>query len=113
MNYPAKCNTPGERMEYLYRAQEKLRIFRNRIADWHFRGLTKGEYNSILPQELKAVIPYTRFLPEEPFRRYCRDDFTRKNDNLCLQINIQKKEAKNSTKWNSAIDIHKLPSLEE
>jgi hypothetical protein len=56
-NYPEDCDSPRRKAEFLYKAQEELRILHNIFSKWLHEGLTSEEYDE-LPFKIKEKYPY-------------------------------------------------------
>lgn len=110
LNFPPDCDTPGEKVEYSYRAQELLRNEYNTMSRWVVCGMTEDEYDNgvitdchdvgvccdikeltILGPKLKARFPYTEYLTNDEFRIYAFDWF------LPRQTRVGSECAKNRT----------------
>ena len=57
MEYPLTCDSARKKTEYLYKAQEELRILHNIFSKWLHEGLSKEEYEQI-PEGIRVKYPY-------------------------------------------------------
>lgn len=73
LTYSTTCNSPRRKTEFLYRAQEELRLLHNIFSKWLHEGLTEAEYAQI-PLKLKEKYPFKEhivwyeLIPEEDHR---------------------------------------------
>ena len=74
MKYPADCDSPRKKTEYLYRALEKLRLLHNVFVEWREVGLTKARYNE-LPAAIKANFPHKNKIDLDTQKEFLREDF--------------------------------------
>ena len=102
INYPIDCDSPRKKTEWLYRAQELLRLLHNAFSKWLHEGLTQVQYDK-LPQKVKSKYPYKPQLTKEDWDKFYREDFRLRNDKICAQIGIQRAQLKQSTIW--AIEV--------
>ena len=90
LQFPPDCDTPGERLEYSYRAQELLRYENNVMSYWLNCGLTQDEYDNgliadrcdktgfccgvdeltILGSKLKTEFPYQPYITVADYMYY-------------------------------------------
>ena len=93
--FPPDCDTPGEKVCYSYRTQDRLRHEHNVMSYWLHCGLTQDEYDNglvaickknqdlccgvdeltVLGPKLKADFPYKEFITEDDYWRYWDDWF--------------------------------------
>ena len=82
--YPLNCNTPAEKIEYWYRAEELLRLEHNEMGKKFREGkIFQAEWD-----------------------RYQKEDFEPRNIKIHQGINENRELLKQSTKWE--IDIKKI-----
>jgi len=91
-------NTPRKKTEWLYHAQELLRLLHNIFSKWLHEGLTQAEYDA-LPQKIKSRYPFKPQLTKADWDKFYREDFRPRSDKICAQIGVQRKELKQSTSW--------------
>lgn len=103
INYPVDCDSPRKKTEWLYRAQELLRLLHNVFSKWLREGLTQVQYDK-LPQKVKNRYPYKPQLTLQDWNKFYRKDFRPRNDKICTQMNIQRAQLKESTVWNIKVE---------
>lgn len=101
MKYPEDCNSPRRRTEFLYKAQEELRILHNVFSKWLHEGLTQKEYD-LISREIKNKYPYISKLSNADFAKFKDEIFTPKSDRICQKICVQRALLKTS---NWLVDI--------
>lgn len=104
MKYPEDCNTARRRTEFLYKAQEELRLLHNVFSKWLHKGLAEGEYNQ-LPEKIRNKYPYISKLSEADFAKFKKEIFTPKSDKICQEICVQRALLKIS---NWAVNIEEI-----
>lgn len=102
ISYPVDCDSPRKKTEWLYRAQELLRLIHNGFSKWYHEGLTQTQYDKF-PQKVKLKYPYKTQIVEEVFSQFITDDFMPRSNKICTQINIQRRLLKESIVW--TIDV--------
>lgn len=100
--YPATCDSPRRKTEFLYRAQELLRLVHNGFSEWLHEGLTKEQYN-LFPEKIKTKYSYTDKLSKADWDKFQKEDFTPRSDKIGQEICVQRAELKKSTAF--SIDI--------
>lgn len=103
--YPANCDTASKKTEYLYRAQELLRLVHNTFSKWYCEGLTQDQYDK-LPEKIKIIYPYKFQLTKTDWDKFDKEDFMPRSNKICNQIGIQRAVLKKSTSW--AINIEDI-----
>lgn len=103
IKFPANCDSPRKKTEWLYRAQELLRLLHNAFSKWLHKGLTQVQYDK-LPQKVKNKYFYKPQLSQEDWDKFYREDFRPRNDKICTQINIQLAQLKQSIVWNIKVE---------
>lgn len=107
MNYPVDCNTSSRKTEYLYRAQEVLRLLHNQIYLWEQRGFSSEEYNQ-LPTDIKNKFAYTPQLSADDKALFLKEEFLPRSEAITQEICMQRVGLKKSKRWSIAIsDISK------
>jgi hypothetical protein len=119
VTYPPDCNTPAERTEWLYAAQELLRHVHNIFSYWHRNDVTQDQHdNPPLPDvpdalrpsvrrifaSLKSKYPYRPRLPLAGWDSFYDEEFRPRSDQICTQINIQRRQLKGSTRWSPNVE---------
>jgi len=94
MKFPQDCVSIADKAEYLYAAQEKLRLIHNAFARWYKEGLTQEQY-SLLPEKIRNKYNYVEKLTFEDFKKFIAEDFEPRNmkvlDALAqIKSNLQK-----------------------
>ena len=93
--YPQDCDSPRKRTEFLYKAQETLRLLHNIYSKWLHKGLTEEEYNW-LPEKIRDKYSYVPNLSETDFAKFKDKVFTPKSDRICQEICVQRALLKTS-----------------
>lgn len=103
INYPVNCDSSRKKTEFLYKAQEDLRLLHNIFSKWLHEGLTRKEYEGI-PDILKKKYPFVDLkLSKINWDRFQKEDFTSRSNKICQEICVQRAVLKSSTAW--PIDI--------
>lgn len=93
--YPPNCDSSRRRTEFLYRAQEVLRLLHNIFSKWLHEGLTEEEYN-LLPRGMRNEYSYVPKLSEANFAKFKDEVFAPKSDKICQEICVQRALLKSS-----------------
>ena len=119
LTYPADCDTPAERTEWLYAAQELLRHTHNLFSYWFHNKITQVQYDNPplpdVPIPLKTAVrriftylknkyPYKVQLTQEDWDKFYREDFKPRSNKICTQINVQRQQLKESIKWSPNVE---------
>lgn len=107
-NIPEDCDSPGKRTEYLYIAQEQLRILHNLFGKWLKKGLTIKEYNSI-PDNIKSQFKYVEKISQGVFDKFVNSEFTLRSFAITKQLGVEKELLKKSSSW--TVDPGKITKL--
>ena len=117
--YPAGCNTPAERTEFLYACQEILRHVHNLMSYWLHNDITQAQYNNPpLPEvpaalrsrvragfaKLKTKYPFNVRLLESEFQQFVNEDFEPRQNRISEQIGIQRAELRSSVTYDVDVD---------
>lgn len=105
ITYPADCDNSRKRTEYVYRAQELLRLVHNGFSKWLHEGLTETQYNKF-PIKVKTKYPYVPMLSESDWNKFRNEDFMPRSDKICQEICVQRTILKESTEW--SIDVGEI-----
>ena len=103
MKFPQDCKTLADKAEYLYAAQEKLRLLHNAFARWHKEGLTQQQYN-LLPEKIRNKYNYGEKLTFEDFKRFISEDFEARNMKVLNAIGDTKANLQKSTRYNIELE---------
>ena len=95
IKYPTDCNMPRRKTEFLYKAQENLRLLHNVFSKWLHKGLAEEEYNR-LPEKIRNKYSYVSKLSEADFAKFKDEVFTPKSDKICQEICVQRALLKSS-----------------
>ena len=98
MNYPVNCNTPREKISYLYEAQERLQRLHNWIGTWHREGLTQSQYDQI-PDKIKALYPVDLKLSKFNWDSFVEDEYNPRANIIISKIPGMKSQLKNRSDW--------------
>ena len=119
ITYPVDCDNPRRKTEWLYTAQELLRHIHNLFSYWFHNQITQAQYDNPplpdVPSILKPVVrriftylknkyPYKTQLTQDDWNAFCKEDFRPRSDKICTQINIQRKQLKESTQWSPNVE---------
>jgi hypothetical protein len=105
MNFPVGCDTPAQRTEFLYCAQEKLQRLHNFMRLWYKEGITQQQWMK-LPKRVQNKYSYKPQLTETEFRDFQNNVFEPINDRVVGSIGQLREQLKQSTQWE--IDIEEL-----
>ena len=119
ITYPSGCDSARRKTEWLYAAQEILRHIHNLFSYWYHNEITQAQYDNPplpdIPSELrpttrrvfnylKSKYPYKAQLTQEDWDKFYEEDFKPRSVKICTQINIQRRELKNSIAWDVEIE---------
>lgn len=99
MKYPVDCDTARRKTEYLYKAQEVLRILHNNFSEWLHKGLSEAQYNDLFPEFIKLKYPFVLKLTEKMWDKFRKEEFTPRSNTICQEICVQRAELKKSSEW--------------
>lgn len=103
MQYPIDCVTGGDKMEFLYAAQEKLRKLHNTFSLWAKYGLTQWQYDK-LPTKFRDKYPYVAKLSIEDFKKFIKEDMEPRSQKIFDGIGIMRGVLKTSERWDIMIE---------
>lgn len=98
IKYPVDCDSPRKKTEWLYRAQELLRLLHNIFGKWYREGLTQVQYDK-LPQKIKDKYSYKVQLAESKWKQFLNEDFEPRSQKISNQICVQREQLKQSNTW--------------
>ena len=98
MNFPDDCKTISDRMEFLYNAENKLRLIHNVFAKWYREGISLDVYNQ-LPNILKSKYSYQSKLSQQNWRDFFDNVFSPRFEKICELIGNTKAELRLSNRW--------------
>jgi hypothetical protein len=93
LNYPSEVVTANQKIEYLYKAQEKLRLLYNLMGKWWKVGITNDEYN-LLPEKIRSRIAYSYRLTDKAWGIFQEEYFEPLSTFICAPINVQREAFK-------------------
>jgi hypothetical protein len=103
MQYPVDCVTSGDKMEYLYAAQEKLRKLHNVFSAWCSQGLSQQLYDE-LPTQIRTKYAYVEKLSTNDFKKFIAEDMETRSQKIFDGISLAREQLKTSARWNIAIE---------
>ncbi len=103
MKFPQDCVSIADKAEYLYAAQDKLRLIHNAFAHWYKEGLTEEQYNH-LPEKIRNKYKYAKKLTFEDFKRFIGEDFEPRNMKVLNAIGDTKANLQKSNRYNIEIE---------
>lgn len=103
MKFPQDCETLADKAEYLYAAQEKLRLIHNAFAHWYKKGLTQQQYD-LLPEKIRDKYKYVEKLLFEDFKRFISEDFEPRSMKVLNAIGDTKANLQKSTRYNIELE---------
>ena len=105
MKYPSDCVTIGDKLEYCYALEERLRRLHNQVGAWRRGELTKEEYLK-LPSRVKARLPeWKPQLTREEWRRFVADVFEPVYERVVWgEINALREQAKRGARWRPEVE---------
>ena len=105
MRFPVDCDTPAQRMEYGYRAQELLRLLHNAMLYWSKVEVTEAQWQK-LPQKIKNRYPYKPQLTKGEWNDFDNNVFNPLSLKISGAIGQQRIPLMQSTKW--TIDVGEI-----
>jgi len=111
--YPTGCDTNDQRLRFLERANERLRLLHNFVGLWFKAGITQAEYLSgidalrlegesgdafILPDKIKSAYPFKIRLTQNDWQIF-RDWWTPVRSRLMNELNTYKTAARRDKTW--------------
>jgi len=98
ITFPADCTTPRRRVEFCYRAMEKLRLIHNGMGKWRTQGLTETQWDK-LPAKIKTRYPYKVQLTESEWQNYKRIVHRKLEDSIAPILTANRDLLKQETQW--------------
>ncbi len=89
MRYPLTAITAKDRTEYLYIAQEALRLLNNKFVEWHEDGLYLEDYEK-LPVAIKKKYGFVNSIDLTMLKRFIDEDFMPRSETLCQGIVVER-----------------------
>ncbi len=89
MNYPIDAITAKDKTEYLYIAQEVLRLLNNKFVEWHEDGLLQANYDT-LPTDIKKKYGFTNSINLPMLKRWINEDFMPRSANICQELVVER-----------------------
>lgn len=119
--FPGNCGSDGDRLEYLYRAEELLRLQHNVMGKWFTNGISQDEYDNGINYDNRGIpiivqltpntkfdYPYKLQLIEEEFRIY-QAKVERQQNSVIEEILKYKQKTREAITW--SIDIDEIPEF--
>lgn len=103
INYPIDCDSPRKRIEWLYCAQELLRLLHNAFGKWYRGSLTQEQYDKF-PQKVKNKYSYKNKLSEIEWQQFLSEDFDPCSLKISNEICVQRELLKQSKTWDVKIE---------
>ena len=104
MKFPQDCVSIADKAEYLYAAQEKLRLIHNAFARWYKEGLTQQQYN-LLPAKVRNKYKYVKKLTFEDFKRFIAEDFEPRNMKVLDSLGQIKTKMQKSIRFTIELEV--------
>jgi len=100
MKYPSDCVTIGDKLEYCYALEERLRRLHNRVGAWRRGELSKEEYLK-LPRCVKAQLPaWKPRLTREEWGRFVVGVFEPAYERVVwAELNALREQARHKARW--------------
>ena len=98
LTFPADCDTPAQRTEYCYRAQELLRLIHNGMGRWYREGLTHAQWDKF-PRKIKNRYPYTPQLGHADWYDFTQNVFEPISGRITGNLLAQRALLFESTSW--------------
>ena len=119
--FPGNCNNDGDRLEYLYRAEELLRLQHNVMGKWYTNGISQNEYDNGINYDNRGILVVVQLTPntkldysyksqltEEEFRTY-QAKVERQQNSVIEEILKYKQKTRETSIW--SIDIDEIPEF--
>ncbi len=111
MEYPLDAVTAKDKTEYLYIAQEALRLLNNKFVEWHEDGLYLEDYEK-LPVAIKKKYGFVNSIDLTMLKRFINEDFMPRSETLCQEISVKRAKLSKADK-NEIMGIHTLEGFED
>lgn len=69
ISFPGWANTPIKKLSWIHRAEEKLRLLRNKMGNWKRDGYSQAEHDA-LPAKIRGRYPYVANLADTQWDDY-------------------------------------------
>ncbi len=97
MEYPLDAVTAKDKTEYLYIAQEALRLLNNKFVEWHKDGLYLEDYEK-LPVSLKRKYGFVNSIDLTMLKRFIDEDFLPRSAVVCQGIVVERSKLSKADK---------------
>lgn len=103
ITFPINCDSPAEKTEWLYRAQELLRLLHNAFGRWRREGLTQAQYDKF-PQKIKNIFPYKPQLTDAEWQSFKENQFDPRQEKVVRAILTNRQLLKDSLQWDIKVE---------
>ena len=119
ITYPADCDTPAKKTEWLYAAQELLRLIHNLFGHWRKNTITQVQYDNPplpnVPSILKPIVrrtftylknkyPYKPQLTQADWEKFKTEDFDPRQEKIVNAILVNRGLLHNSVQWDVEVE---------
>ncbi len=111
MEYPLDAVTAKDKTEYLYIAQEALRLLNNKFVEWHEEGLYFESYNDF-PEDIKKKYGFANSIDLTMLKRFIDEDFMPRSETLCQDIVVERAKLSKADK-NEIMGIHTVEGFKD
>jgi len=107
LSYPAGCDTPRRKIEYLFRATELIRLLQNKMVFWKNNDITEHQYHNFLDnfeepliaEKMKIRYPYAVRLTQVKYDDFWEKVYRNLEDKIHQQLGVQKNALRQLTTW--------------
>ncbi len=89
IDYPIDAVTAKDKTEYLYIAQEALRLFHNKFVGWYGDGLSKKDYDTF-SKDIRGKYEFVHSIDLPMLKRFINEDFMPRSVVLCQDIVMER-----------------------
>ncbi len=97
IDYPVDAVTAKDKTEYLYIAQEALRLLHNKFVEWREDGLYSEDYEK-LPVDIKWKYGFVNSIDLATLKRFINEDFMLRSANICQDISVERSKLSKADK---------------
>lgn len=103
LEFPIDCETPADRIEYCYRANELLRKLHNVFGKWYREGLSQSAYDK-LPVKIKNKYSYVPQISRKIWDDFLAVYFDPISKKITAKIIEHKHILFESTRWDINVE---------
>lgn len=119
-SYPVQIDTPWEKVRYLFRLREYLRLLHNFSGLWYREGLTQDQYDNgvdagilkgkagqtfILTSQVKSQYPYTHQITKEQLGNFRKNEWERRFIIVDSEIAVHSNDIKSDATYDYLLDL--------